>query len=68
MDDEWKEEVSISNADDVLSVIKSDYEKAYFVTGIRFYVFLIDLEVCNPINQYCPHRNVLCILLNFVLS
>lgn len=42
MDDEWNEQVSISNADDVLSVIRSDYEKAYFVTGIwilSFYVF-----------------------------
>ncbi|KAL1561893.1 hypothetical protein AAHA92_04537 [Salvia divinorum] len=28
------EQVSISNADDVLSMIRSDYEKAYFVTGL----------------------------------
>ncbi|XP_057763696.1 uncharacterized protein LOC130984993 isoform X2 [Salvia miltiorrhiza] len=34
VDDEWNEELSISNADDVLSIIRSDYEKAYFVTGL----------------------------------
>ncbi|XP_042058415.1 uncharacterized protein LOC121802782 isoform X3 [Salvia splendens] len=36
-DDEWNEQVSISNADVVLSVIRSDYEKAYFVTGRELY-------------------------------
>ncbi|XP_042066664.1 uncharacterized protein LOC121809889 isoform X1 [Salvia splendens] len=34
VDDEWNEQVSISSAEDVLSVIRSDYEKAYFVTGL----------------------------------
>ncbi|KAL0464197.1 UNVERIFIED_CONTAM: hypothetical protein Slati_0307300 [Sesamum latifolium] len=34
VDDEWKDEISLSNVDDVLSIIRSDYEKAYFVTGL----------------------------------
>ncbi|KAL0397339.1 UNVERIFIED_CONTAM: hypothetical protein Scaly_0182300 [Sesamum calycinum] len=39
VDDEWKDEISLSNVDDVLSIIRSDYEKAYFVTGTIFEVF-----------------------------
>ncbi|KAL3649720.1 hypothetical protein CASFOL_006123 [Castilleja foliolosa] len=34
VDNEWNNEISASSANDVLSVIKSDYEKAYFVTGL----------------------------------
>ncbi|KAK6143224.1 hypothetical protein DH2020_023572 [Rehmannia glutinosa] len=34
VDNEWKDEISVSNVNDVLSIIKSDYEKAYFVTGV----------------------------------
>ncbi|XP_047946066.1 uncharacterized protein LOC125192511 isoform X2 [Salvia hispanica] len=44
VDDEWNEQVSISNADDVLSVIRSDYEKAYFVTGL--FTLAIYAEEC----------------------
>lgn len=39
-DNEWKDEISVSNVNDVLSIIRSDYEKAYFVTGICLYDFL----------------------------
>ncbi|XP_011078741.1 uncharacterized protein LOC105162432 isoform X2 [Sesamum indicum] len=34
VDDEWKDKISLSNVDDVLSIIRSDYEQAYFVTGL----------------------------------
>ncbi|KAK4414238.1 hypothetical protein Salat_2836800 [Sesamum alatum] len=34
VDDEWNDEISLSNVDDVLSIIRFDYEKAYFVTGL----------------------------------
>ncbi|KAL3814690.1 hypothetical protein ACJIZ3_015958 [Penstemon smallii] len=34
VDNESRDEVSVSNVDDVLTIIKSDYEKAYFVTGL----------------------------------
>lgn len=30
-----KEEISVSGVDDVVMVLKSDYENAYFVTGIH---------------------------------
>ncbi|XP_059312195.1 uncharacterized protein LOC132063593 isoform X3 [Lycium ferocissimum] len=33
-DDEGAEEPLVSNVDDVLKIIKSDYEKSYFVTGL----------------------------------
>lgn len=33
-DDEGAEELLVSNVEDVLKIIKSDYEKAYFVTGL----------------------------------
>ena len=29
----------VSNIDDILMIIKSDYEKAYFVTGNTLYLF-----------------------------
>ncbi|KAI3448571.1 hypothetical protein Pfo_005236 [Paulownia fortunei] len=37
VDKEWKDELSVSNVNDVLSIIRSDYEKAYFVTGKELY-------------------------------
>ena len=33
-----KEELLISGVDDVLAVLKSDYDKAYFVTGEVFFL------------------------------
>lgn len=44
-DDESKEEVSVTDVDGVLSVIRSDYEKAYFVTGIipRFFLWICNM-------------------------
>ncbi|XP_060218118.1 uncharacterized protein LOC132645252 isoform X2 [Lycium barbarum] len=36
-DDEGAEEPLVSNVDDVLKIIKSDYEKSYFVTGRDLY-------------------------------
>ncbi|KAH6819092.1 adenine phosphoribosyltransferase-like protein [Perilla frutescens var. frutescens] len=44
VDEERKDEVSVSNVDDVLSIIRSDYEKAYFVTG--FFTSAIYAEEC----------------------
>ncbi|KAH6772487.1 adenine phosphoribosyltransferase-like protein [Perilla frutescens var. frutescens] len=44
VDEEREDEVSVSNVDDVLSIIRSDYEKAYFVTG--FFTSAIYAEEC----------------------
>lgn len=32
-----RDEFSVSSVDDVLIIIKSDYDKAYFVTGTLFF-------------------------------
>lgn len=40
-DDEVAEEPLVSNVEDVLKIIKSDYEKAYFVTGILVYLLVL---------------------------
>ncbi|KAL8545627.1 hypothetical protein ACS0TY_005672 [Phlomoides rotata] len=34
VDNELKDEISVSNVNDILSIIRSDYERAYFVTGL----------------------------------
>lgn len=41
VDDAWKDEVSVLDVDDVLALIKSDYEKAYFVTGNRIGIHIL---------------------------
>lgn len=33
MDDKKREEISVSGVNDVVMILKSDYENAYFVTG-----------------------------------
>ncbi|XP_059312194.1 uncharacterized protein LOC132063593 isoform X2 [Lycium ferocissimum] len=44
-DDEGAEEPLVSNVDDVLKIIKSDYEKSYFVTGRDLYFRNLQLLV-----------------------
>ncbi|GAA0157896.1 hypothetical protein LIER_15057 [Lithospermum erythrorhizon] len=38
-------EVSVSSVDDILFIIKSDYEKAYFVTGEALGHVYVDVDV-----------------------
>lgn len=42
---EWKGESPVSNIDDLVSVIRSDYEKAYFVTGIGLYFLIVEFAI-----------------------
>lgn len=36
--DEKREEILVSGVDDVVTILKSDYENAYFVTGTWFHI------------------------------
>ena len=38
VDDKKREEISVSGVDDVVMILKSDYENAYFVTGTLLYL------------------------------
>lgn len=38
------DETLVSDVDDILMIIKSDYEKAYFVTGTVLYLFLLPCQ------------------------
>lgn len=40
-DEEGDEDPLVSNVDDVLKIIKLDYEKAYFVTGSLLYLLIV---------------------------
>lgn len=48
VDDDRRDDVPVSSIDEVLSTIKSDYEKAYFVTGINLYLYFITEKFVLP--------------------
>jgi hypothetical protein len=38
VNDKDRDEISVSGIDDVIMILKSDYENAYFVTGIHLLI------------------------------
>jgi hypothetical protein len=54
VNDKDRDEISVSGIDDVIMILKSDYENAYFVTGIylliEFYTDCLVAFLTSPLS------------------
>lgn len=53
VNEQLNEKSLVFDKDDILMTIKSDYEKAYFVTGALIIVIIFILFSCYVSNNFC---------------